>query len=171
MRPCDLSRLGVEPHLPAPAGIPELTVRENLILAAQEHKGTMLTRLFGARDVGLTGDAEPDDRVLSPRACRRRTRPARCPTASRSCSTPRWRSMAGPRLVLLDEPAGGVTLTCWQTRASALGPSAELGGRDLRRHRARHGIRDGAVLAHRGAGGRAASSPRAIRRACAPIPK
>ena len=34
-----------------------------------------------------------------------------CPTASRSWSTPRWRSWAGPRLVLLDEPAGGVNLT------------------------------------------------------------
>ncbi len=36
----------------------KLTVRENLILAGQEHKGSMLGRLFGARDAGLTGDAE-----------------------------------------------------------------------------------------------------------------
>ena len=31
--------------------------------------------------------------------------------ASRSCSTPPWPSWPGPRLVLLDEPAGGVNLT------------------------------------------------------------
>src|SRR5438270_13905915 len=58
MRPCDLNRLGVSRTFQLLQVFPELTIRENLILAAQEHKGSMLSRLFGARDVGLTGDAE-----------------------------------------------------------------------------------------------------------------
>ena len=71
----------------------------------------MWSRLFGARDAGLGGDADRMIDFFRLGAARRRARRARCPTASRSCSTPRWRSWPGPRLVLLDEPAGGVNLT------------------------------------------------------------
>ena len=48
MRPCDLNRLGVSRTFQLLQIFPQLSVRENLILAGQEHQGTMTTRLFGA---------------------------------------------------------------------------------------------------------------------------
>jgi branched-chain amino acid transport system ATP-binding protein len=110
MRPCDLNRLGVSRTFQLLQVFPELTVRENLILAAQEHKGSMLTRLFGARDVGLTGDA---NRMIE---FFRLSHLADAKAGGLSYGQQKLLDaamafMAGPRLVLLDEPAGGVNLT------------------------------------------------------------
>jgi branched-chain amino acid transport system ATP-binding protein len=110
MRPCDLNRLGVSRTFQLLQVFPELTVRENLILAAQEHKGSMLTRLFGARDVGLTGDA---NRMIE---FFRLSHLADAKAGALSYGQQKLLDaamafMAGPRLVLLDEPAGGVNLT------------------------------------------------------------
>src|SRR5919108_5256554 len=58
MRPCDLNRLGIGRTFQLLQVFPQLSVRENLILAGQEHIGTRLRRLFGPRDVGLSADAE-----------------------------------------------------------------------------------------------------------------
>jgi branched-chain amino acid transport system ATP-binding protein len=110
MRPCDLNRLGVSRTFQLLQVFPELTVRENLILAAQEHKGSMLTRLFGARDVGLTADA---NRMIE---FFRLSHLADAKAGGLSYGQQKLLDaamafMAGPRLVLLDEPAGGVNLT------------------------------------------------------------
>ena len=110
MRPCDLNRLGVSRTFQLLQVFPELTVRENLILAAQEHKGSMLTRLFGACDVGLTGDA---NRMIE---FFRLSHLADAKAGALSYGQQKLLDaamafMAGPRLVLLDEPAGGVNLT------------------------------------------------------------
>jgi branched-chain amino acid transport system ATP-binding protein len=110
MRPCDLNRLGVSRTFQLLQVFPELTVRENLILAAQEHKGSMLARLFGARDVGLTGDA---NRMIE---FFRLSHLADAKAGGLSYGQQKLLDaamafMAGPRLVLLDEPAGGVNLT------------------------------------------------------------
>jgi branched-chain amino acid transport system ATP-binding protein len=89
---------------------PELTVRENLVLAGQEHQGTMLSRLFGPRDAGLTAAA---DRMIG---FFRLGHLADAKAGGLSYGQQKLLDaamafMAGPRLVLLDEPAGGVNLT------------------------------------------------------------
>lgn len=110
MRPSDLNRLGISRTFQLLQVFPKLTVRENLILAGQEHRGSMLARLFGARDAGLTAEAErmigffrlghlADEKAggLS--------------YGQQKLLDAAMAFMAGPRLVLLDEPAGGVNLT------------------------------------------------------------
>jgi branched-chain amino acid transport system ATP-binding protein len=110
MRPCDLNRLGVSRTFQLLQVFPELTVRENLILAAQEHKGTMLSRLFGPRDAGLAGDADGMIEFfrLSPVAA---NKAGALSYGQQKLLDAAMAFMAGPRLALLDEPAGGVNLT------------------------------------------------------------
>jgi len=110
MRPCDLNRLGVSRTFQLLQVFPQLTVRENLILAGQEHRGTMLSRLVGPRDAGLTQAA---DRML---AFFRLEHLADEEAGGLSYGQQKLLDaamafMAGPRLALLDEPAGGVNLT------------------------------------------------------------
>jgi branched-chain amino acid transport system ATP-binding protein len=110
MRPCDLNRLGVSRTFQLLQVFPELSVRDNLILAGQEHQGTMLSRLFGRRDAGLSAGAErmieffrlghlADEKAAS------------LSYGQQKLLDAAMAFMAGPRLVLLDEPAGGVNLT------------------------------------------------------------
>jgi branched-chain amino acid transport system ATP-binding protein len=106
-RPSALNRLGVGRTFQLLQVFPQLTLRENLILAGQEHKGTRLGRLFGARDAGLTAEA---DRMIG---FFRLQQLADTEAGSLSYGQQKLLDvamafMAGPRLVLLDEPAGGV---------------------------------------------------------------
>jgi len=110
MRPCDLNRLGVSRTFQLLQVFPQLSVRDNLILAGQEHQGTMASRLFGAADAGL-GDAAAQMIDFF-----RLAHVADEPAGSLSYGQQKLLDaamafMAGPRLVLLDEPAGGVNLT------------------------------------------------------------
>jgi len=110
MRPCDLNRLGVSRTFQLLQVFPQLSARENLILAGQEHKGTLLSRLFGPRNVGLAAAAQ---RMLD---FFRLSHLADEPAGALSYGQQKLLDaamafMAGPRLVLLDEPAGGVNLT------------------------------------------------------------
>jgi len=110
LSPVAMNRRGVSRTFQLLQVFPELTVRENLILAGQEHKGTMLSRLFGPRDAGLTEAAE---RMIG---FFRLGHLAEAKAASLSYGQQKLLDaamafMAGPRLVLLDEPAGGVNLT------------------------------------------------------------
>ena len=110
MRACDLSRLGLARTFQLLQVFPQLTVAENLILAGQEHKGTLWSRLVGAPDAGLSGTAAEMISFF------RLEGVADQPAGSLSYGQQKLLDaamafMARPRLVLLDEPAGGVNPT------------------------------------------------------------
>jgi branched-chain amino acid transport system ATP-binding protein len=110
LRPSDLNRLGVGRTFQQLSVFPRMSVLDNIILAGQEHHGSMLTRLFGPVDAGLTAQAE---RML---AFFRLSHLRDAPAGSLSYGQQKlvdvaMAFMAGPALVLLDEPAGGVNLT------------------------------------------------------------
>ena len=110
MPPAQLNRLGVGRTFQLLQVFPELSVRENLILAGQEHKGSMASRLFGAGDAGLTPDA---DRMIGFFRLNHLAdiKAGRLSYGQQKLLDAAMAFMAGPRLVLLDEPAGGVNLT------------------------------------------------------------
>ena len=87
-----------------------MTVLDNIILAGQEHRGTMLSRLFGPPDAGLTGEAE---RLIEffRLTHLRDTLAGSLSYGQQKLLDAAMAFMAGPSLVLLDEPAGGVNLT------------------------------------------------------------
>jgi branched-chain amino acid transport system ATP-binding protein len=110
MRPSRLNRLGVSRTFQLLQVFPQLTVRENLLLAAQEHRGSRLGRLFGPSDAGLSAEAQRmiDFFRLAHLADDRAGGLSYGQQKLLDCA---MAFMAGPRLVLLDEPAGGVNLT------------------------------------------------------------
>jgi branched-chain amino acid transport system ATP-binding protein len=110
MRPSELNRLGVSRTFQLLQVFPKLSVRENLILAGQEHQGNMVSRLFGPSDAGLTEAADQMigffklDHLASLAA-------GGLSYGQQKLLDAAMAFMGGPRLVLLDEPAGGVNLT------------------------------------------------------------
>jgi branched-chain amino acid transport system ATP-binding protein len=110
MRPCDLNRLGIGRTFQLLQVFPQLTVRENLVLAGQEHQGSMWTRLLGPRDAGLTAAAERMIEFFRLTALAGE-RAGALSYGQQKLLDVAMAFMAGPRLVLLDEPAGGVNLT------------------------------------------------------------
>jgi branched-chain amino acid transport system ATP-binding protein len=109
-RPSELNRLGVSRTFQLLQVFPKLSVRENLILAGQEHQGNMMSRLFGPSDAGLTAAAERMigffrlDHLADEAA-------GGLSYGEQKPLDAAMAFMGGPRLVLLDEPAGGVNLT------------------------------------------------------------
>lgn len=110
LRPSRLNRLGVSRTFQLLQVFPQLSVRENLILAGQEHVGTRLSRLFGPRDAGLRDAAA---RMIGLFKLEHLTDAAAggLSYGQQKLLDSAMAFMAGPRLVLLDEPAGGVNLT------------------------------------------------------------
>jgi branched-chain amino acid transport system ATP-binding protein len=110
LRPCDLNRKGVGRTFQLLQVFPQLTVRENLVLAGQEHVGSMWRRLLGARDCGLADKAgQMLDFFLLAQVAEERA--GNLSYGQQKLLDAAMAFMAGPRLVLLDEPAGGVNLT------------------------------------------------------------
>jgi branched-chain amino acid transport system ATP-binding protein len=110
MRPCDLNRLGVSRTFQLLQVFPQLSVRDNLILAGQEHQGSMATRLFGRSDAGL-GDAADKMIEFFRLSHLEEEMAGSLSYGQQKLLDAAMAFMAGPRLVLLDEPAGGVNLT------------------------------------------------------------
>ncbi|WP_316165743.1 MULTISPECIES: ABC transporter ATP-binding protein [unclassified Bradyrhizobium] len=109
-RPSELNRLGVSRTFQLLQVFPKLSVRDNLILAGQEHRGSMLSRLFVPSDAGLTATAEQMIGFFKLEHL------ANEPAGGLSYGQQKLLDaamafMGGPRLVLLDEPAGGVNPT------------------------------------------------------------
>jgi branched-chain amino acid transport system ATP-binding protein len=110
MRPCDLNRLGISRTFQLLQVFPELSVRENLVLAGQEHEGSMWSRLIGPRDAGLSSAAQRMLEFFRLTALAEE-RAGGLSYGQQKLLDVAMAFMAGPRLVLLDEPAGGVNLT------------------------------------------------------------
>lgn len=110
LTPNALNRRGVSRTFQLLQVFPALSVKENLILAGQEHQGTMLSRLFGARDAGLSDAA--DQMIGFFNLGHLATEKAGgLSYGQQKLLDAAMAFMAGPKLVLLDEPAGGVNLT------------------------------------------------------------
>ena len=110
LRPSDLNRLGVSRTFQLLQVFPRLSVRENLILAGQEHQGSMLGRLIGSSDAGLTKAA--NEMIGFFKLDHLATEPAGgLSYGQQKLLDAAMAFMGGPRLVLLDEPAGGVNPT------------------------------------------------------------
>jgi branched-chain amino acid transport system ATP-binding protein len=110
MRACELARRGLARTFQLLQVFPQLTVVENLILAGQEHKGSLWSRLVGPPDAGLSQTAAEMISFFRLEAV------AGQPAGSLSYGQQKLLDaamafMARPRLVLLDEPAGGVNPT------------------------------------------------------------
>ncbi len=105
--PLELSRRGVGRTFQTLQVFVKLSVRDNLIAAAQEFKGTLARRLLAPPDAGLGEDA---DRMIE---LFRLQHVAHLPAGSLSYGQQKlidiaMAFMAAPRLVLLDEPCAGV---------------------------------------------------------------
>jgi len=107
MSPLELSRRGVGRTFQTLQVFVKLSVRDNLIVAAQEFKGTLASRLLAKPDAGL---GEQADRMIE---LFRLQAVAKLPAGSLSYGQQKLIDIAmafmpAPRLVLLDEPCAGV---------------------------------------------------------------
>src|SRR6266568_6430428 len=107
MSPLELSRRGVGRTFQTLQVFGKLSVRDNLIVASQEFRGTLPGRLFAAPDAGLGRHADEMIELF------RLQRVAHLPAGSLSYGQQKLIDIAmafmpSPRLVLLDEPCAGV---------------------------------------------------------------
>ena len=105
--PLALARRGIGRTFQTLQVFGKLSVRDNLIVAAQEFKGTLPSRLFAAPDAGLGRHADEMIELF------RLQHVAHLPAGSLSYGQQKLIDIAmafmpAPRLVLLDEPCAGV---------------------------------------------------------------
>lgn len=110
MRACDLNKIGIGRTFQQLSVFPQMSVLENLIVSGQEHHGSIFTRLIGKSDAGLTPEAERLIQFFKLEHLRDELAGS-LSYGQQKLLDAAMAFMAGPSLVLLDEPAGGVNLT------------------------------------------------------------
>jgi len=105
--PLELNRLGVGRTFQSLQVFGKMTVRDNLIVAAQEHQGSLFSRMFAPGDSGLGGKADAliaqfhISHVADKKACE-------LSYGQQTLVDIAMAFMSEPDLVLLDEPCAGV---------------------------------------------------------------
>jgi branched-chain amino acid transport system ATP-binding protein len=107
LRAREMSRLGVARTFQRMQVFPGLTVRDNLIAAGQEHRGSLWSRLVGPPDAGLADTAAEMITFFRLDGLAKQTAGSLSESQQRLLDIA-MAFMARPRLVLLDEPASGV---------------------------------------------------------------
>ncbi|MFC4299050.1 MAG: ABC transporter ATP-binding protein [Castellaniella sp.] len=107
LNPQQLSMQGVGRTFQTLQVFGNMTVRDNLIVAAQEHRGTMMQRLFAPSDSGLGGRA--DELIDLFNIAHVKHKPAGALSyGQQKLVDIAMAFMSEPALVLLDEPCAGV---------------------------------------------------------------
>ena len=107
LRAREMSRLGLARTFQRVQLFPGLTVRDNLIAAGQERRGTLWSRLVGPPDAGLADTAAEMIAFFRLDGLAGQTAGSLSESEQRLLDIA-MAFMARPRLVLLDEPASGV---------------------------------------------------------------
>ena len=107
LSPLELNRRGVGRTFQALQVFGKMSVRDNLIVAAQEHHGSMAGRMFAAGDSGLGGkaDAMIEQFRIQPVAHKKA---GELSYGQQKLVDIAMAFMSEPKLVLLDEPCAGV---------------------------------------------------------------
>jgi branched-chain amino acid transport system ATP-binding protein len=107
LSPLQLSRRGVGRTFQSLQVFGKMTVRDNLIVAAQEHRGTMASRMFAPGDNGLGPRADELLEQFRLRDVAHR-RAGELSYGQQKLVDIAMAFMSDPELVLLDEPCAGV---------------------------------------------------------------
>ena len=103
----ELSRLGLARTFQRVQLFPQLTVRDNLIAAGQEHRGSLWSRLVGPPDAGLAGTAAEMMAFFRLDGLADQAAGSLTDGQQKLLDTA-MTFMMRPRLVLLEEPAAGL---------------------------------------------------------------
>jgi branched-chain amino acid transport system ATP-binding protein len=107
LRPRELSRLGLARTFQHVQLFPQLTVRDNLIAAGQEHRGSLWSRLGGPPDAGLAGTSAEMMTFFRLDGLADQAAGSLTDGQQKLLDTA-MTFMMRPRLVLLEEPAAGL---------------------------------------------------------------
>lgn len=110
LRAREMSRLGLARTFQRAQLFPGLTVRDNLIAAGQEHRGSLWSRLVGPSEAGLADTAAEMVAFFHLDGLAGQTAGSLTESQQRLLDIA-VAFMARPRLVLLDEPASGVDVS------------------------------------------------------------